>query len=123
MSGYISPQTYEKIYTYSLDEVICSLLDTRRVEIRAFASARMEYYRWPQNSESNKNTQQEKYETLLVGDDLGIIHKYDFEKFWHHCEFKNYGYDRVDDHYYNKYVQKPMLDCHIPEISKKFVED
>ena len=83
----------------------------------------MEYYRWPQNSETNKNTPQEKYETLLVGDDLGIIHKYDFDKFWHHCEFKNYGYDRVDDHYYNKYVQKPMLDCHIPEISKKFVED
>ena len=54
---------------------------------------------------------------------MGIIHKYDFEKFWHHCEFKAYGYDRVDEHFYNKNVQKPMLDCHTAEISKKFVED
>ena len=83
----------------------------------------LEYYRWPNNPETNKNQQQEKFETLLVGDDLGIIHKYDFEKFWHHCEFKAYGFDRVDESFYNKNVQKPMLDCHTAEISKKFVED
>lgn len=30
-----------------------------------------------------------KFETLLMGDDLGICHKYDFtEENWHTCEFK-----------------------------------
>lgn len=56
----------------------------------------LEYYRWPQTSETNKNAQQDKKETILVGDDLGIIHMYNFEKEWHHCQFKNYGYDRVE---------------------------
>jgi len=43
----------------------------------------MEYYAWPpKNSEG-------KLETLLVGDDLGICHKYDFTKTdWHWCQYK-----------------------------------
>lgn len=42
----------------------------------------MEYYAWDKNSEG-------KLETLLVGDDLGICHKYDFTKVdWHWCQYK-----------------------------------
>lgn len=87
----------------------------------------LEYYRWPQSTDTNKNAQQDKSETLLVGDDLGIIHMYNFKKVWHHCEFKNYGYDRfadkVDKAYYNKKVQAPMLVCHKDDIANKFVDD
>jgi hypothetical protein len=41
----------------------------------------MEYYSWNEKNE-------EKQETLLIGDDLGICHMYNFEKNWHSCEFK-----------------------------------
>jgi len=39
----------------------------------------MEYYRWPKNNDG-------KFETLLVGDDLGICHMYNFTTpDWHSC--------------------------------------
>ena len=52
-----------------------------------------------------------------MGDDLGIIHMYNFEKNWHHCEFKNYGYDRVEGQYYNKKIQDTMLHCHKGDVA------
>lgn len=43
----------------------------------------LEYYRWP------KNNNEDRLETLLVGDDLGIIHMYNFTSLdWHFCEYK-----------------------------------
>jgi len=37
---------------------------------------------WPKNKEN-------KRETLLLGDDLGICHMYNFTKDdWHYCEYK-----------------------------------
>jgi len=43
----------------------------------------LEYYRWPTNNNDGK------LETLLVGDDLGICHMYNFtSKDWHYCEHK-----------------------------------
>ena len=48
----------------------------------------LEYYKWPQNNEG-------KLETLLVGDDLGICHMYNFSKEWHFCEFKRGTKDTV----------------------------
>jgi len=42
----------------------------------------IEYYQWPDNNEN-------KLETLLVGDDLGICHMYNFQSLtWHICEYK-----------------------------------
>lgn len=42
----------------------------------------MEYYKWPDNNEK-------KYETLLVGLDLGICHMYNFKSDnWHSCVFR-----------------------------------
>ena len=42
----------------------------------------MEYYKWPKNNDG-------KYETLIVGDELGIVHKWDFTSpEWHSCQFK-----------------------------------
>jgi len=42
----------------------------------------MEYYRWPKNNE-------QKFETLLVGDDLGICNMYTFtSQNWHICQYK-----------------------------------
>jgi hypothetical protein len=42
----------------------------------------MEYYKWPKNNDG-------KFETLLVGDDLGICNKYDFtSNEWHICQYK-----------------------------------
>ena len=44
-------------------------------------------------SEAKKNSDEKKpLETLLWGDDLGIITKYDFtESNWHICQYKDYG--------------------------------
>lgn len=67
----------------------------------------LEYYRWEQPSyidedqlaqcqtrekngdkKENEKESREKKETLLVGDDLGTITKYDFtEKDWHYCHY------------------------------------
>jgi hypothetical protein len=42
----------------------------------------LEYYPWPKNKDN-------KLESLLVGDDLGICHLYNFTQTdWHYCEFK-----------------------------------
>ena len=42
----------------------------------------LEYYAWPKNKEA-------KIESLLVGDDLGICHLYNFTASdWHYCEYK-----------------------------------
>ena len=60
----------------------------------------MEYYRWPHNNES-------KYETLLVGDDLGICNMYTFtSREWHICQYK-LG------------TQNPNM-CHAKQIEEEF---
>ena len=60
----------------------------------------IEYYRWPKNNE-------EKLETLLVGDDLGICHMYNITSpDWHYCEYKRGSKD-----------QNP---CHKEDIQAKF---
>jgi hypothetical protein len=38
----------------------------------------LDYYKWPDKDK----------ETLLVGDDLGICHMYDFTPGWHSCEWR-----------------------------------
>lgn len=63
----------------------------------------MEYYKWPKNNEG-------KNETLLVGDDLGICHMYNFtSNEWHMCQYK-------------KGSQDPNM-CHAKEIEKQFVKE
>lgn len=61
----------------------------------------LEYYRWTSTSyiddemvgeeskgKDDKGGQQRKLETLLMGDDLGVLHKYDFTmENWHWCHF------------------------------------
>jgi hypothetical protein len=42
----------------------------------------LEYYEWPKNNDG-------KYETLLVGNELGLCTMYDFKSpEWHHCVYK-----------------------------------
>ena len=66
----------------------------------------LEYYPWPKNKDG-------RYETLLVGDDLGICHLYNFtEPDWHYCEYK--------------YGSKNCNECHaklIKENYEKKLED
>lgn len=60
----------------------------------------IEYYRWPKNNE-------DKLETLLIGDDLGICHMYNISQTnWHYCEYKRGSKDK------NK--------CHKAEIKADF---
>jgi len=55
---------------------------TSRIEGLVGIPLCMEYYRWPKNKDG-------KFETLLVGDDLGICHSYNFtSNEWHMCEYK-----------------------------------
>lgn len=62
----------------------------------------MEYYAW-----DAKKSEGGKLETLLVGDDLGICHKYDFTKTdWHWCQYKLGSQD-------------PNL-CHMKEVTDEF---
>ena len=61
----------------------------------------MEYYAWPPKNNEGK------LETLLVGDDLGVCHKYDFTKQdWHWCQYKLGSQD-------------PNL-CHMKEVIDEF---
>jgi len=60
----------------------------------------VEYYPWPKNKEG-------RYETLLVGDDLGICHLYNFtEPEWHYCEYK--------------YGSKNCNECHLKLIKENY---
>lgn len=60
----------------------------------------VEYYPWPKNKEG-------RYETLLVGDDLGICHLYNFtEPEWHYCEYK--------------YGSKNCNECHVKLIKENY---
>lgn len=59
----------------------------------------MDYFDWstkntPGESSKKKDTKDvEVLETLLVGDDLGIIHRYNFtSNDWHFCEGRNWHY-------------------------------
>ena len=61
----------------------------------------MEYYKWPSH-----NIKDGKLETLLVGDDLGICHMYNFKDPWHTCTYK--------------LGQKDVMVCHKKEIDKEF---
>ena len=61
----------------------------------------MEYYSW------NKKEVENRLETLLVGDDLGICHMYTFQKEdWHSCEYK-------------QGTAHPMI-CHKKEIEQNY---
>jgi len=51
----------------------------------------MEYYAWNKANE-------DKHETLLVGDDLGICHMYNFKENWHSCEYKRGTADPMTCH-------------------------
>lgn len=43
----------------------------------------MDYYKWPVNSN------EDRIETLLIGDELGICHMYNFtQNDWHICEYR-----------------------------------
>ena len=60
----------------------------------------LEYYPWPKNKDG-------RYETLLVGDDLGICHLYNFTEFeWHYCEYK--------------YGSKNCNECHLKQIKENY---
>ncbi len=60
----------------------------------------LEYYAWPKNKDG-------RYETLLVGDDLGICHLYNFtEPEWHYCEYK--------------YGSKNCNECHLKLIKENY---
>lgn len=60
----------------------------------------LEYYPWPKNKDG-------RYETLLVGDDLGICHLYNFtESEWHYCEYK--------------YGSKNCNECHLKLIKENY---
>ena len=72
----------------------------------------LEYYKHPNvGLDVKKNPDEQKpLETLLWGDDLGIITMYDFiETNWHICQYKAY---HVPDRTY--------LTCHDEEIIKSF---
>jgi hypothetical protein len=92
----------------------------------------LEYYEWKSTSfidedivieEKSKDgkgqASRKKLETLLMGDDLGVLHKYDFTAVdWHWCHFDpkrfrkdkdtgqvivNFGYNKeIDDQYQKK---------------------
>ena len=56
------------------------MIPTSRIEGLVGIPLCLEYYRWPDNNND------QKLETLLVGDDLGICHMYTFvSKDWHIC--------------------------------------
>ena len=65
----------------------------------------MEYYRWPSH-----NIKDGKLETLLVGDDLGICHKYDFKANFHTCV------SRLAD----VILKRDTMQCHLKEIHGEF---
>lgn len=57
-------------------------MPTSRIEGLVGIPLCLEYYRWPKNNDG-------KFETLLMGDDLGICYMYNFtEENWHTCEYK-----------------------------------
>lgn len=60
----------------------------------------LEYYAWPKNKDA-------RLESLLVGDDLGICHLYNFTSTdWHYCEFK--------------LGSRQANECHQHEIEERF---
>ena len=76
---------------------------TSRIEDLVAIPTCLEYFRWPAKTEG-------KLETILVGDSLGNIHKYDFKSLdWHTCTY-NPG----------KFLQKNQ--CHKNEIEASYKE-
>jgi hypothetical protein len=68
----------------------------------------LEYYWWKDNDNQHKD---DKWETLLCGDGLGICHMWNFAKDWHTCQYKEGSLE-------------PMgCPLHREEIIKKFRED
>lgn len=62
----------------------------------------IEYYKWPKDKKDDG-----KIETLLVGDDLGICHMWNFTKEnWHTCQYKK--------------EMKDTLVCHEDKIKSTF---
>ena len=48
----------------------------------------LEYHKWPKTG--NKD---DKYETLLMGDGLGIGHMWNFKEEWHICQYKEGSFE------------------------------
>lgn len=74
----------------------------------------LEYVKYDlSNVDVKKNSDEKKpLETLLWGDDLGIITMYNFtETNWHICQYKDY-----------KRPDREYLRCHSPEIRTKYYE-
>ena len=44
----------------------------------------LEYYWWKDNDQAKDD----KFETLLCGDGLGICHMWNFKEGWHTCQYK-----------------------------------
>ena len=63
--------------------------------------------------DNKKNPEDKKaLESLIWGDDLGIITKYDFtETNWHICQYKHYAHH-----------DKQYLQCHVDQIRNDFNE-
>lgn len=66
---------------------------TSRIENLVAVPHCLEYYEHPDAKERKKDSKEgdssKRLETLFVGDDLGIVHMYDFEKpDWHYCALK-----------------------------------
>ena len=89
---------------------------TSRIEGMVGVPFCLEYYQWPKNGDN-------KLESLLVGDDLGIIHLYNFVKDkeeeregWHWCEYKvgssnpNECHRKQIEADYRKKVEKKLED-------------
>ena len=67
---------------------------TSRIENLVAVPLCLEYYRKKEQDLPNKQRIDDKdkwQEKLLVGDDLGIISMYSFEKNWHICKWFNYS--------------------------------
>lgn len=70
----------------------------------------LEYYAWPKNKDA-------RIESILVGDDLGICHLYNFTATdWHYCEYKLGTKQQVRSHI-TKFLKN---ECHQHEIEDRF---
>ena len=91
---------------------------TSRLEDLLAVPTCMEYYRWPEKNSDGK------YETLLVGDSIGIITVYNFNKDgWHSCTYRMTAADLQEskkDLSSNKPNTMDVLTCHKKEIKEAF---
>jgi WD40 repeat protein len=91
---------------------------TSRIENLVAVPLCLEYHRSRVQEQLNKNkTVDEKdkwQEKLLVGDDLGIISMYSFDKNWHICKWFDFNKKT------SKQLKKNMLCCHQTQIEENY---